>query len=81
MNKKGLMGIIVAIVLALLGNAAKKRQAGNIGASGGGLGGLIGGSAGAGDPGLGGLLGGLGGQQQPGTGKLRDTEGKPVQDV
>lgn len=84
MNRNGIIGLIVAIVLALFGRAVQQRRsAGSIGGNSGNLGGLIPGIGGQ-DPGaggnIGGLLGGLGGQQS-GTGKLRDTGGKPVQDV
>jgi hypothetical protein len=77
-NRNGILGLIVAIVAALFGGRAiqQRRNAGN----GGLLGGLGGQQPGAGSGDLGGLLGGLG-NEQPGTGKLRDTEGKPVQEV
>lgn len=80
MNRNGIIGLIVAIVAALFGGRAiqQRRNTGNGGADSG-LGGLIGGQPPQG--GLGGLLGGLGGEQPGGTGKLRDTEGKPVQEV
>lgn len=84
MGRNGIIGLIVAIVAALFGGRAvqRRRSAGSSGADGG-LGGLIGGiggqTPGSGD--LGGLLGGLGEEPSGGTGKLRNTEGKPVQEV
>lgn len=81
-NRNGIIGLIVAIIAALFGGRAIQQRR-NAGGNSGDLGGLIGGIGGqepAAGGNLGGLLGGLGGEQ-PGTGKLRDTEGKPVQDV